>query len=69
MNLWLIGSGPMAQDYATVLQSLKVDFKDVVDEVMLTALFNCIIPSNFVTPGHSVAEASSAIKVSDESNK
>ena len=49
--------------------TLKVVFIDVVDEVMLTASFNCIIPSNFVTPLHSDTEESSAINLSDESNK
>ena len=52
-----------------LFSTLKVVFTDVVDEVMLTALSNCIIPSNFVTPLHSVTEESSAIKLSDESNK
>ena len=52
-----------------LFSTLKIVFTDVVDEVMFTLVSNCIIPSNFVTPGHSVAEASSAIKVSDESNK
>ena len=26
MNFWLIGSGPMAQDYARVLQALRASF-------------------------------------------
>ena len=52
-----------------LFSTLKIVFTDVVAAVMFTLVSNCIIPSNFVTPLHSDAEESLAIKLSDESNK
>jgi len=59
----------LAQSTIGKFSTLKVVFTDVVAAVMFTLVSNCIIPSNFVTPLHSDAEESLAIKLSDESNK